>query len=134
MTTQTDKIAVIGLGYVGLPLAVEFGQHRKVLGFDVNPRRIEELLAGKDHTLEVSADQLAEARHLTFTNDPQALQTCQVFIVTVPTPVDTANRPDMTPLIKASQTVGRALKHGDLVIYESTLYPDATQKVSAPHL
>lgn len=134
MTTQTDKIAVIGLGYVGLPLAVEFGRHRTVLGFDINPRRIEELLAGKDHTLEVSAGHLAEASHLTFTSDPQALQGCQVFIVTVPTPVDTANRPDMTPLIKASQTVGRALKRGDLVIYESTVYPGATEEVCVPEL
>lgn len=127
-------IAVIGLGYVGLPLAVEFGKKRPVIGFDINTTRIEELRQGKDLTLEVTSAQLKEAEHLRFTADRASLKNCKVFIVTVPTPVDKANRPDMTPLIKASETVGAALSEGALVIYESTVYPGATEEVCVPVL
>ena len=124
MNLDNSKIGVIGLGYVGLPLAVEFGKKRPVLGFDINPGRIDELNSGKDSTLEVSSKELEEASHLTFSSDPEDLKTCGVFIVTVPTPVDQANRPDMKPLVKASETVGRALgamAPGAVVIYESTI-------------
>jgi len=134
MTQNLEKIAVIGLGYVGLPLAVELGLHRDVLGFDINLGRIKELQACKDVTLEVTAEQLSAASKLAFTADLNQLKECAIFIVTVPTPVDKANRPDMTPLIRASQTVGGALKQGDLVIYESTVYPGATEEVCVPVL
>ena len=134
MNLSNAQIAIIGLGYVGLPLAVEFGKHRPVLGFDINTARIAELQLGRDNTLEVKPPQLAEARHLQFASDAEALKACQVFIVTVPTPVDQANRPDLTPLIKASETVGKALKAGDVVIYESTVYPGATEEVCVPVL
>jgi len=130
-----DKtLAIIGLGYVGLPLAVEFGKKRPVVGFDINPKRVAELKAGEDHTLECSRGELAEARHLQYTSDPADLGKAQVYIVTVPTPVDQANRPDMRPLVGASQTVGKALKKGDVVIYESTVYPGATEEVCVPVL
>jgi UDP-N-acetyl-D-galactosamine dehydrogenase len=128
------KIAVIGLGYVGLPLAVEFGKVRPTLGFDINKARVEELRSGKDHTLECSPEELAQAKHLTYSADAEDLRCCQVYIVTVPTPVDKANRPDLTPLFKASETVGRALKVGDIVVYESTVYPGATEEVCVPVL
>jgi UDP-N-acetyl-D-glucosamine/UDP-N-acetyl-D-galactosamine dehydrogenase len=128
MTTQ-KTIAIIGLGYVGLPLAVEFGKQRNVIGFDVNARRVAELQGGQDHTLECSPEELAQAQHLRYSCDTQDLKDVQVFIVTVPTPVDQANRPDMTPLVKASETVGKVLKAGDIVIYESTVYPGATEEV-----
>jgi UDP-N-acetyl-D-galactosamine dehydrogenase len=128
------KIGIIGLGYVGLPLAVEFGKHREVLGFDINQQRISELQSGQDHTLECSPAQLKEAAHLRFGNELNELKACQIFIVTVPTPVDQANRPDMTPLVKASETVGKVLKTGDIVIYESTVYPGATEEVCVPVL
>lgn len=134
MNLTDASIAIIGLGYVGLPLAVEFGKKRQTLGFDINVRRIQELRGGQDHTLECSPEQLRSARHLEYTHEIEALRACQVFIVTVPTPVDQANRPDMTPLIKASQTVGAALKAGDVVIYESTVYPGATEEVCVPEL
>jgi UDP-N-acetyl-D-galactosamine dehydrogenase len=134
MISKDSKIAIIGLGYVGLPLAVEFGKQRAVLGFDINLARIAELQSGQDHTLEVSPQDLKTANHLTFSNDPEDLKSCHVFIVTVPTPVDKANRPDLTPLVKASETVGRALKPGDIVIYESTVYPGATEEVCVPVL
>ena len=127
-------IAIIGLGYVGLPLAVEFGKKRKVIGFDINRSRIEELAAGRDHTLECSPDQLKTAEHLRYSADRADLKSAQIFIVTVPTPVDRANRPDMTPLVKASETVGAALTKGDIVIYESTVYPGATEEVCVPVL
>ena len=110
------KIAIIGLGYVGLPLAVEFGKRRQVLGFDINQQRIAELTSGQDHTLECSPEQLKEADQLSFSCDQSDLGSCQIFVVTVPTPVDEANRPDMTPLIQASETVGRDLKPGDIAI------------------
>lgn len=128
------KLAVVGLGYVGLPLAVEFGKKRTVVGFDINLKRIAELQAGKDHTLETSSEELQEARHLTFSTNPQDLAACNVFIVTVPTPIDQYKRPDLTPLIKASETIGKVLKPGDIVIYESTVYPGATEEDCVPVL
>jgi len=131
---KSKTIAVIGLGYVGLPLAVEFGKHRAVIGFDINAARVGELQAGRDHTLECSPEELAQARHLRYSHNPKDLEEAQLFVVTVPTPVDQANRPDMTPLVKASETVGRALKVGDIVIYESTVYPGATEEVCVPVL
>jgi UDP-N-acetyl-D-galactosamine dehydrogenase len=128
------KIAIIGLGYVGLPLAVEFGKHRPVLGFDINQQRIAELQSGQDRTLECSPAELSEAIQLSYSNQLEELKDCQIFIVTVPTPVDQTNRPDMTPLVKASETVGKVLKAGDIVIYESTVYPGATEEVCVPVL
>lgn len=127
-------IAVIGLGYVGLPLAVEFGRQRKVIGFDINQARVDELSSYRDHTLECTPQQLEAARHLSFTSDLGRLRDASIFIVTVPTPVDKVNRPDMTPLVKASETVGKVLKQGDIVIYESTVYPGATEEVCVPVL
>ena len=127
-------IAIIGLGYVGLPLAVEFGKVRQVIGFDINVKRIEELRDGRDHTLECSSQELAEALYLRYSWNSEDLQQAQIFIVTVPTPVDQANRPDMTPLVKASETVGKVLKVGDIVVYESTVYPGATEEVCVPVL
>ncbi len=112
MELSHAQVAIIGLGYVGLPLAVEFGKQQPVLGFDVNAARIEALRAGHDATLEVGPDELRSAHHLRYSNDPEALRDCQVFIVTVPTPVDRAKRPDLTPLILASETVGRAMAPG----------------------
>ncbi len=134
MNLHNKRLAVIGLGYVGLPLAVEFGQHRSVVGFDINPVRIQELQSGHDSTLEVTAQQLQSARQLSFTAQIEDLRQCEVFIVTVPTPVDGANRPDMTPLIKASETVGKVLCKDAVVIYESTVYPGATEEVCVPVL
>jgi UDP-N-acetyl-D-galactosamine dehydrogenase len=127
-------IAIIGLGYVGLPLAVEFGKRRPVIGFDINAKRVGELQRGEDHTLECSPEELREATHLRYSHQMDDLTQAQIFIVTVPTPVDQANRPDMTPLVKASETVGKALKPGDIVIYESTVYPGATEEVCVPIL
>ena len=127
-------MAIIGLGYVGLPLAVEFGKQRQVVGFDINARRVAELQGGQDHTLECSPEELAQALHLRYSCDTQDLKDVQIFIVTVPTPVDQANRPDMSPLVKASETVGKVLKAGDIVIYESTVYPGATEEVCVPVL
>ena len=134
MISSQKTIAIIGLGYVGLPLAVEFGKHRSTIGFDINQGRINELLSGKDHTLECSSEEVQAAIHLRYSSNLQDLQAAQIFIVTVPTPVDQANRPDMTPLIKASETVGNVLKFGDIVIYESTVYPGATEEVCVPML
>jgi UDP-N-acetyl-D-galactosamine dehydrogenase len=127
-------IAVIGLGYVGLPLAVEFGRKRPTIGFDVNQARIEELKAGLDRTREVTKDALREADSLCFTADEAELAGCEIFIVTVPTPVDESNRPDLGPLRRASQMLGRHLKKDDLVIYESTVFPGATEEVCVPEL
>lgn len=129
-----QKIAIIGLGYVGLPLAVEFGKQRAVLGFDINEARIAELRSGIDSTLEVTADDLKVASHLVFSSQRADLDACGVFIVTVPTPIDTANRPDLTPIVKASETVGKALKPGAVVIYESTVFPGCTEEVCVPIL
>lgn len=128
------KIAIIGLGYVGLPLAAEFGRHRPVLGFDIDERRIADLRRGHDATLEVSADALAAATGLTYSSDVAALADCNVFIVTVPTPIDGANRPDLTPLLKASETVGKAMRAGSVVIYESTVFPGCTEERCVPVL
>jgi UDP-N-acetyl-D-galactosamine dehydrogenase len=127
-------IAIIGLGYVGLPLAVEFGKHRATLGFDIHEARINELQNGQDRTLECSPEELRSASYLSYSANMADLQAAQIYIVTVPTPVDQANRPDMTLLIKASETVGKVLKAGDIVIYESTVYPGATEEVCVPVL
>ena len=134
MNLNNTTIALIGLGYVGLPLAVEFGKHRPVIGFDINQARVAELQGGKDHTLECSPEQLKAAEHLRFSSQLDDLRDCGIFIVTVPTPVDDAHRPDLTPLVKASQTVGSVLKKGDVVIYESTVFPGATEEVCVPEL
>lgn len=134
MNKEKKTVAVIGLGYVGLPLAVAFGKIRPTVGFDINSARIQELSEGHDRTLEVSADELAETRYLNFTDDREQLRQARIFVVTVPTPVDDANRPDLTPLIKASETVGHVLKPNDIVIYESTVYPGATEEVCVPVL
>lgn len=134
MNLSNRTIAVIGLGYVGLPLAVEFGKKRPVIGFDIKTERIAELKVGHDHTLETSEGDLSEAKYLVFTDDFNDLRKAQIYIVTVPTPVDKANRPDLTLLIEASETVGRVLKANDLVIYESTVYPGATEEVCVPVL
>ncbi|MEY2169186.1 MULTISPECIES: Vi polysaccharide biosynthesis UDP-N-acetylglucosamine C-6 dehydrogenase TviB [unclassified Rhodanobacter] len=131
---QDSKIAIIGLGYVGLPLAVEFGKHYDTLGFDINQTRIAELRAGEDKTLEVDADELAAATRLTFSATLDDLRACNVYIVTVPTPIDAAKRPDLTPLVKASQMLGQVLKPGDIVVYESTVYPGCTEEVCVPLL
>ena len=128
------RIAVIGLGYVGLPLAVEFGKKFPTVGFDVDANRIKELIAGRDHTNEASPEELASARLLSFSTDPAAIADCNCFIITVPTPIDEYKRPDLGALIKASTTAGKALKPGDLVIYESTVYPGATEEDCVPVL
>lgn len=128
------KIAVIGLGYVGLPLAVEFGKHHSVVGFDINTGRIAALMAGADHTLEVSDEELALAIHLSYSSDIQTLKDCNFFIVTVPTPIDSSKQPDLRPLIKASEAIASLLKKEDIVVYESTVYPGATEEVCIPVL
>jgi UDP-N-acetyl-D-galactosamine dehydrogenase len=134
MTTHVKTIAVIGLGYVGLPLAVEFGKARPVIGFDINASRIDALRLGHDATLEVANDELATADQLAFTSDPADLAAASIYIVTVPTPIDAHKRPDLTPLLKASEMLGCVLKHGDIVIYESTVYPGATEEDCVPVL
>ncbi len=134
LSFEQEKIAIIGLGYVGLPLAVEFGKYRPVLGFDINQARIAELESGKDSTLEVTPDDLRAANQLSYSSNLDDLKSCGIFIVTVPTPIDKANRPDLTPLVKASETVGKAIKAGALVIYESTVYPGCTEEVCVPVL
>ena len=128
------RIAVIGLGYVGLPLAVEFGKRRPVVGFDIKPARIEELKAGRDSTLEVEPAELEQAERLQFTTDLEALRNCNVYIVTVPTPIDEHRRPDLGPLCAASHSVAQVLSRGDIVIYESTVYPGATEEDCVPVL
>jgi UDP-N-acetyl-D-galactosamine dehydrogenase len=134
VTHPNPLIAVIGLGYVGLPLAVEFGKRRAVVGFDINAKRIAELQGGHDHTLETTPEELIAAAQLAFTSHIDDLRDCAVFIVTVPTPIDDANRPDLTPLVKASETVGKVMRHGAIVIFESTVYPGATEEVCVPVL
>jgi UDP-N-acetyl-D-galactosamine dehydrogenase len=134
VSPKSSKLAVIGLGYVGLPLAVEFGKQRAVIGFDIDTKRIEALKAGHDRTLEVSDDELAEASELRFSSTLSDIKGCNTYIVTVPTPIDDHKRPDLTPLIKASQTIGKVLKPGDVVIYESTVYPGATEEDCVPVL
>ena len=128
------KIAIIGLGYVGLPLAVEFGKKRPVIGFDINEARIRELQNGHDRTLEVEDDELKTASQLTYSSDLSVLKEASIFIVTVPTPVNEYKQPDLTPLKKASETVGKALSEGDIVIYESTVYPGCTEEDCVPIL
>jgi UDP-N-acetyl-D-galactosamine dehydrogenase len=131
---KESQIAVIGLGYVGLPLAVEFGRRIATVGFDINRQRIAELRAGHDHTLEVSESELKTADQLTFADDLDQIRPCNVFIVTVPTPIDEYKRPDLSPLESASRSVGQVLKRGDVVVYESTVYPGATEEVCVPIL
>src|SRR3982751_1902931 len=128
------RIGVVGLGYVGLLLAVEFGKHFDTVGFDIKAARIAELKAGKDSTLECSPAELKAARQLKYTTSLKELAKCRVFIVTVPTPIDRYNRPDLTPLERSSETVGRVLKKGDVVVYESTVYPGCTEEVCIPIL
>lgn len=128
------KIAIIGLGYVGLPLAVEFGKHLPVVGFDIQQKRIQELQSGQDHTLEVSPEELKQATQLTYSAHLDDLRSCNFFIVTVPTPIDEFKQPDLTPLIKASTSIGKVLKKGDVVVYESTVYPGATEEACIPVL
>ncbi|KZC37740.1 UNVERIFIED_ORG: Vi polysaccharide biosynthesis protein VipA/TviB, partial [Rhodanobacter sp. FW104-R5] len=128
------RIALVGLGYVGLPLAVEFGRQLDTVGFDTSASRVDELRQGRDHTLETSAEELAAAGRLSFTTDVRDIAGCNVFIVTVPTPVDEANRPDMRPLESASASIGSVLKRGDIVIYESTVYPGTTEEICVPVL
>ncbi|WP_431144811.1 Vi polysaccharide biosynthesis UDP-N-acetylglucosamine C-6 dehydrogenase TviB [Pseudomonas alvandae] len=128
------KLAIIGLGYVGLPLAVEFGKCRPVIGFDIDQRRIQALKDGRDSTLEVLAEELKEASMLSYTSELGDLSECNIFIVTVPTPIDKYKQPDLTPLLKASESIGKILKAGDIVIYESTVYPGATEEDCVPVL
>ena len=134
MQIDDIKLAIVGLGYVGLPLAVEFGRKRTVVGFDINQRRIDELKAGNDFTLETTQEELAVAKQLSYTTHLGDLRACNCFIVTVPTPINEHKRPDLTPLIKASETVGKVLKKGDIVIYESTVYPGCTEEDCVPVL
>nr|WP_298248830.1 Vi polysaccharide biosynthesis UDP-N-acetylglucosamine C-6 dehydrogenase TviB [uncultured Halomonas sp.] len=131
-TVDNVRLGVIGLGYVGLPLAVEFGKVLPTVGFDINSKRINELRNGVDHTLEVEPDLLAEASQLSFASDLEALRGCNVYIVTVPTPIDASRRPDLSPLIKASETLGQVVGQGDVVIFESTVYPGATEEECVP--
>lgn len=143
MKDEKRTIAVIGLGYVGLPLAIEYGKKYRVIGFDANPKRVEELMRGEDHTLEADLVGMKEARDtydhthkigLTFTTDSKELEKVNTYIVTVPTPIDRFNNPDLTPLLKASETIGKTLKKGDIVIYESTVYPGCTEEDCVPVL
>ncbi|HCK21861.1 MAG TPA: nucleotide sugar dehydrogenase [Bacteroidetes bacterium] len=134
MDLKNSKIAVIGLGYVGLPLAVEFGKKRPTIGFDINRSRVEALKEGVDHTLEITAEDLLAANHLELTNDLAPVGEANVFIITVPTPVDKSNNPDLGPVLKASEMVAGLLKKGDVVIYESTVYPGCTEEECVPVL
>lgn len=134
MQLDNKKIAIIGLGYVGLPLAVEFGKSRAVVGFDINLARIGELQSGKDSTLEVTSEELGAANLLSYSNCLEDIADCGIFIVTVPTPIDKANRPDLTPLISASESVGKVMKAESVVIYESTVFPGCTEEVCVPVL
>ena len=131
---QSPSIAVIGLGYVGLPLAVEFGKQHPTVGYDIRAERVAELRAGQDSTLEVSAEELHASPRLRYASQLEEIRSCNVYIVTVPTPIDAAKRPDLTPLIKASQAIGSVLKKGDVVVYESTVYPGCTEEVCVPLL
>jgi len=130
--TEQPRVAVIGLGYVGLPLAVEFGKQLPTIGFDISAPRIAELKAGRDHTLEVDSDELATATQLRFSTDPDDLKAVNVYVVTVPTPINEARRPDFGPLLSASRSVGKTLNKGDIVVFESTVYPGATEEVCVP--
>ena len=128
------KIGLIGLGYVGLPLAVEFGKKMRTIGFDINQARIEELLLGKDHTLEVDSEELYKAHHLSFTSDSQDIKDCNIYIVTVPTPIDEKKKPNFDAIEKSTKIVGSVLSVNDIVIYESTVYPGATEELCVPLL
>jgi UDP-N-acetyl-D-galactosamine dehydrogenase len=132
MRIENLKIAIIGLGYVGLPLAAEFGKHRTVVGFDINKKRVDELKNGNDFTLEVSSDDLKKATYLSYTTELDGIKDCNFYIVTVPTPIDDNNAPDLKPLESASKSVGEVIKKGDIVVYESTVYPGATEEVCIP--
>ena len=134
MAVSDHKIAIIGLGYVGLPLAVEFGKKYTTIGFDINQGRIQELRGGNDSTLEVSTDELKQTTRLAYTSDAKDIAECNIYIVTVPTPIDEHKRPDLRPLLSASKTVGSVLSKGDIVIYESTVYPGATEEDCVPVL
>jgi len=134
MLLENAKIAIIGLGYVGLPLAVEFGKKRETLGFEINQSRVDELQSGEDSTLECSPEELKEATHLSYTTDTEQLKNCNVFIVTVPTPINEHKQPDLTPLEKASEMLGGVINQGDIVIYESTVYPGCSEEVCVPIL
>ncbi|MGC6406886.1 Vi polysaccharide biosynthesis UDP-N-acetylglucosamine C-6 dehydrogenase TviB [Bisgaard Taxon 45] len=134
MNLHKLKIGIIGLGYVGLPLAVEFGKKLPTVGFDINAKRVKSLAAGKDYTLEVSEEELQQAVQLRYTGQTKGLEECNFFIVTVPTPIDHYKQPDLKPLIKASETIGEVLKKGDVVVYESTVYPGATEEICVPVL
>ena len=134
MNVKNKNIAIIGLGYVGLPLAVEFGKIRTVFGFDTNEKRIEELKSGSDNTLEIPPDDLSKANKLVYISNPTKLEDCDIFIITVPTPIDIANRPDLSSIIKATETVGKIIKDGAIVIYESTVYPGCTEETCVPIL
>lgn len=133
-TLGSAKIAIVGLGYVGLPLAVAFGMTRKTIGFDVNPERVAALKKGTDSTLEVASEDLSQANRLSFSSSIDDLKDCRIFIITVPTPIDSANRPNLKPLERASESVASILKQGDIVIYESTVYPGCTEEVCVPVL
>ncbi|CAN5323040.1 nucleotide sugar dehydrogenase [soil metagenome] len=134
MALEQEKIAVIGLGYVGLPVALSFGRKLATVGFDIRPRRVEELKSGHDETMEVTKEQLASATKLEMTADPAQLADCTFYIVAVPTPIDGNNRPDLGPMISASRTIGPHLKKGDIVVYESTVYPGVTEDICGPIL
>ena len=134
MLLENAKIAIIGLGYVGLPLAVEFGKKRETLGFEINPLRVDELQNGEDSTLECSPKELIEATHLSYTTETEQLKNCNVFIVTVPTPINEHKQPDLTPLEKASEMLGSVINQGDIIIYESTVYPGCSEEVCVPIL
>ncbi|TCV94047.1 UDP-N-acetyl-D-galactosamine dehydrogenase [Luteibacter rhizovicinus] len=134
VSTSDPRIGIIGLGYVGLPLAVEFGRHYDTLGFDINPARIAELRSGRDHTMEVPADALTDAARLRYTESVHDLRDRNVYIVTVPTPIDEAQRPDLEPLERACRMLGELLTPGDLVVFESTVYPGTTEEVCVPIL
>ena len=131
---ENTRVAIVGLGYVGLPLAVEFGRRYDTVGFDIRAARVDELRAGHDHTLEVDAAELAAATRLRFSAELEGIRGCNVYIVTVPTPIDAAKRPDLTPLVKASESLGQVLERGDIVVYESTVYPGCTEEVCIPIL
>ena len=131
---MADRIAIVGLGYVGLPLAVEFGKKIETIGFDINSSRVEELKQGKDTTLEVKPEELIEAKKLSYTTSPDKIRSCNIYIVTVPTPIDRHKQPDLTSLKKSSEIIGELLNPNDIVIYESTVYPGATEEVCAPIL
>src|SRR5918994_514880 len=128
------KLGVVGLGYVGLPLAVEFGKHFRTVGFDIKAARVAELRKGRDSTLEVEPGELRSAKNLSYSTDVKDLKSCQVFIVTVPTPIDGYKRPDLTPIVRASELLGGVLKKGDIVVFESTVYPGCTEEIAVPIL